>query len=98
MTRADLIITAEGRFDEQSLAGKAVGSVLRLRQTHAPRTPLVVIAARGRDARSLLEPFEGVRFVTAVPESIPDEAGFEHAGRYVRNAAARALRALIRDG
>lgn len=44
LTRAQLIITGEGRFDESSLHGKVVGNVLTLAQRHA--VPVALIAGQ----------------------------------------------------
>jgi glycerate kinase len=44
LRRADLVVTGEGTFDEQSLRGKAPGAVLTLAQTHG--VPAVVLCGR----------------------------------------------------
>jgi glycerate kinase len=44
---ADLVLTAEGRFDPTSMAGKVVGEVVR--RAHLARRKVVVIAAESKD-------------------------------------------------
>jgi len=44
---ADLVLTAEGRFDATSMAGKVVGEIVR--RAHTARRKVVVVAAEARD-------------------------------------------------
>nr|WP_286980181.1 glycerate kinase [Corynebacterium sp. UBA5992] len=41
---ADLVVTGEGRFDEQSTTGKVVGTIAQLCATSTPPTPLGIVA------------------------------------------------------
>lgn len=60
---ADLVLTAEGRFDATSMAGKVVGEVVRRAQT--ARRKVVVVAAEARDMTGVHVVDGGGRRLTA---------------------------------
>jgi glycerate kinase len=68
---ADVVITGEGRFDWQSLRGKAVSGVLRL----APGAVILAgaVALQGHAAYSLLD-FCGQRALTEPAAALADLA------------------------
>jgi glycerate kinase len=96
--RCDLIVTGEGRLDEQSAMGKVVGAVLE--QAIQAQKPLLILcgqvtpAARaGLAARPL--PLR----VGALCDRIPDVAEAQRqAGRYLEQMAAQELRDFLEQG
>ena len=85
---ADAVVTAEGRLDATSLAGKVVGGVLRL----AGRTTTVVVLAGSADeptARGLRA--SGVAVATLRALARDDEESFSAAPRLLRQATAQVM-------
>jgi glycerate kinase len=83
---ADVLITGEGSFDEQSLLGKTTGNALSRAQAHGVRR--VVIAGRVSEAPGFPPPGCEVVSLTAIAGSIL--AAMNNPGRWVEQAAARA--------
>ncbi|HJP65698.1 MAG TPA: glycerate kinase [Actinomycetota bacterium] len=79
MTRADVAVTGEGRFDEQSLHGKVPAGVLRLAQEH--RVPAVVVCGEAETT------VEGVP-VKSLAERFGPEAAMDRAGPLLADLAA----------
>jgi len=93
IARADLVLTGEGSFDQQSLHGKVVAGVARL--ARATGTPCIVLAGR-----VTLPPSELQAAGIAAAYSASEEAGSEAASiaepaRYLSGLAARVSR-LVR--
>jgi glycerate kinase len=92
---AALVFTAEGRLDEQTAYGKAVGAVAAAAQRHG--VPVIVLAgglAPGYDALYA----RGVSAVVPLPDGpLTLDEGMARAGELVTAAAERAMR-LIRVG
>ncbi len=89
IANADLVVTGEGSFDEQSMHGKVVAEVARLARKH--QKPCAVIAGRVDDA--YLDP--KASGVAAVMEASPRHASVEeisqHSKAWLEEAAARFL-------
>jgi glycerate 2-kinase len=89
---ADLVITGEGRLDDQTGAGKAMAGVLRRAQAHGVRVAAVVGSVEGDPTR-----FKGAdRFCdvrTLVEGTVTVETAIRDAARLIRMRAAQ----LIRD-
>jgi glycerate kinase len=95
LTTADLVITAEGHLDRQTLRGKSVGTVAATAQAHG--VPVVVVAGGvSEDEHALYE--MGIAAIVPLPtEPMTLAEAMQMAAPLVRRAAERALR-LIRLG
>jgi len=88
---ADLVVTGEGSWDEQSLEGKAPAEVLRRARARGVAT--AVVAGRVGD-RNGLEAF-GVRSVIALTDLVGDaQTAMRQASRLLEQAGAQLGRAL----
>lgn len=98
---ADLVITGEGRFDEQSLHGKVAWQVAALARKHGK--PCAVIA--GRVENGVLDPAASglIAVVEASPKDVTDDEIRTHSRAWLAEAAARFLSSfetspIFRDG
>jgi glycerate 2-kinase len=93
----DLVITGEGRLDDQTASGKAMAGVLRRAQTHGVRVAAVVGSVEGDPTR-----FKGAdRFceVRALVEgTVTVEAAIRDAAKLTRMRAAQLIRDLFTGG
>jgi len=89
MAGADLVVTGEGKFDEQSLHGKAPGAVLRLATELG--VPAIVLCGRA-DAKA-----EGVR-VASLTERFGANEAEERAGPLLEQLAAEEIEEFVRRG
>ena len=71
IANADIVITGEGRLDEQSLEGKAPAGVARLAREAGKR--VFAIAGSASDAPAVRAPFDGVA-VLARPPITPEQS------------------------
>ena len=71
IAKADVVITGEGRLDEQSLEGKAPAGVARLAREAGK--PVFAIAGSASDAPAVRAPFDAV-LVLARPPTTPAES------------------------
>ncbi|GAB6903951.1 glycerate kinase [Kineosporia succinea] len=86
LAAADLVVTGEGSWDEQSLQGKAPAEVLR--RAHAAGVPAAIVAGRVTGREGL--PELGVRSVTALVDLVDDPAvAMRDAERLLEDAGAR---------
>lgn len=92
---ADIIITGEGRFDMQSLDGKAVGSLIELAREFAPNAPVLVLAARVDKHAAAVLRGSGVVVGKAFAEGVGDNQGIANAAAFLEQAAAREMRTRI---
>ncbi len=90
---ADLVITGEGRADEQTLAGKAAMGVATLARPR--RTPVILLAGGLGTGAEALDAAMALSLVQPIPDR-PMELGAAMADteRLVANAAARMARAI----
>ncbi|NCD21076.1 MAG: hypothetical protein EOL89_14055, partial [Actinobacteria bacterium] len=92
---ADLVITGEGSFDSQSLAGKVPAGVAAI--AHAAGVPTAVLAGRVAaelDPRHLAE-LGIVRALAITPPGTPLPEAFAHAGANLAAAAERLMREWV---
>ena len=92
--RSDLVVTGEGRFDEQSTMGKVVGVVLQ--QARAAQKPLLILCGQASPAArtDLAVESHPIR-VGALCDWIPDVAEAQRqASHYLEQLAAQELRAF----
>ncbi|HEY8171505.1 MAG TPA: glycerate kinase [Dehalococcoidia bacterium] len=92
VAEADLVITGEGKLDEQSAHGKTVGGIASMARRHGK--PVVAIA--GVAAPEARGGFDAVVALTDDGTSI--EAAMRDAHDGVANATERALRAVMKGG
>jgi glycerate kinase len=85
---ADILITGEGRFDDQSLRGKVVGHVLSLALERG--VPVVVVAGSATDGRHR----EGVQVCTLVEVAGNVEAAKAHPQRWLHECGRRLAQAV----
>jgi glycerate kinase len=93
--QADLVITAEGQIDEQTMYGKSVGAIARLaKQHHVP-----VIALAGSLSLNHHAVYDlGIDAISVLPSGpMSLEAAMGQAGRLLAGATERAMR-LVRVG
>ena len=93
--QADLVITAEGQIDGQTMFGKSVGAIARLAKQH--HIPVIALAGSLRaDYRTVYE--LGIDAINALPSSpMSLDYAMEHAALLLSEATERALR-LVRIG
>ncbi len=82
---ADLVITAEGSLDAQTLEGKTPHGVSQLARKH--RKPVYALAGRLADEEILLPHFDGIASLVNAPMTI--EEAIANAPKLLENAAAR---------
>jgi glycerate 2-kinase len=92
ISRADLVITAEGQIDAQTAYGKSVGAVAAL----AKRYALPVLALAGGLGDNYQAVYDlGVDAVAVLPSKpMTLEYAMEHAAQLAADATERALRLL----
>jgi glycerate 2-kinase len=94
---ADLVITGEGRLDDQTSSGKAMAGVLRRAQARAVRVAAVVGSVEGDPARFMgADRFCEVRAL--VEGTMTVEAAIRDAARLIRMRAAQLMRDLHTGG
>lgn len=93
LAAADLVITGEGSFDEQSLQGKVVAGIATMARRH--ETPCHVLAGRvtGIDQPTLVD--HGIASATAItPSGTPLEVALAEAEQNLQRAAEVLVRGL----
>jgi len=90
---ADVLITGEGRIDEQTFFGKVIQGVCRLAKRHG--VPVIALAGEvAHDSERLLE--EGIAAAfSIVPGPISVEQAMQDAGPLLQEAAERVTRLLL---
>ncbi len=91
---AGLVLTGEGRLDAQTAFGKTAAGVARMARAHGK--PVAAVAGSidpGYDARGAFDAAE-----VATPAGMPLDKAMRDAASLVRDAAARAVRALVSPG
>jgi len=90
---ADVLITGEGRIDEQTFFGKVIQGVCRLAKRHG--VPVIVLAGEvAHDSERLLE--EGIEAAfSIVPGPISVQQAMQDAGPLLQEAAERVTRLLL---
>jgi glycerate kinase len=84
---ADLVITGEGRFDDSSMAGKVVDTVIQLaRDAHVP---VAIICGQATDSAKENARAEGIELVELVDIAPSLEAELTDPAKYLRAAGAR---------
>lgn len=91
ISAADLVITAEGSLDHQTLEGKTPHGVSRLARKY--NLPVYAIAGRLADEDLLHEHFEGIASIVNAPMTL-DEA-IANAPTLLENAATRLAHTLV---
>jgi glycerate kinase len=89
MERADLVVTGEGMFDEQSLHGKAPAGVLRVAEEF--RVPAVVLCGQKRADL-------GSARVVALADRYGLEPAMERTGMLLQDLAAEVAAQVRREG
>ena len=89
VAEADVVVTGEGSFDQQSLRGKVAAGIRRVAAEH--RVPLVLLCGQ-----ALIEPPPGVR-VEALADRFGIEAAMARPGELLRRLAAEVAEALERE-
>lgn len=94
LSGADLVITGEGSFDDQSLRGKVPFEVIKA--AHSRGIPVwVVCGVNGMSSKSALEEW-GIRHVSALSEREPDrEKSIAHAAELLQKVGAEIGRSLL---
>ena len=82
---ADLVVTAEGSLDAQSLEGKTPHGVSQLARKH--HKPVYALAGRLADEETLLPHFDGIASLVNAPMTL--EEAITNAPKLLENAAAR---------
>lgn len=90
IAKADLVITAEGSLDSQTLEGKTPYGVARLARRHG--VPAYALAGRLADEELLHEHFQGIASITNAPMSL--EQAIADAPRLLELAATRLAHTL----
>ena len=92
LKEADLIITGEGKIDDQSTRGKATGTIALLGQ--ARHIPVVAIVGRNelpeRDAKRI-----GLTEIISIGENLPEEESIERVISLIEDAAERLMKTLL---
>jgi glycerate kinase len=90
---ADVLITGEGRIDEQTFFGKVIQGVCRLAKRHG--VPVIVLAGEvAHDSERLLE--EGIEAAFSIaPGPISLDKAMQDAGPLLQEAAERVTRLLL---
>lgn len=96
LRRCDLLITGEGRFDEQSLHGKVVGSLATAARAHG--VPVLVLAGQVALSRAAQQQ-AGVREAYALSDHAGSvQRAIDDAAAQLRGLAARVAGELLSDG
>lgn len=90
---ADLVITGEGRIDEQTACGKTIGGVLR--RSVAAGVPVIAIAGSVSGDLSVLRAAGLVDVLSLVSETVSVEYAIAHAAEMIEAAVTSALPALM---
>jgi len=86
----DLVITGEGKLDEQSLSGKGPFGLARLAKKHG--VPTIALAGAVDHSDQLFEAFDGI--VPLAPGPMSEEESVADAARHLERAAFRAAHLL----
>lgn len=86
----DLIVTAEGRLDQQTLHGKVPSGILKLARRH--HKPVIAFGGTLENEDLLLDSFSGLVTLPAGPISLTKS--IDNASELLENAAARTARLL----
>ncbi len=97
LSRADVVITGEGRLDQASLRGKAVGEVLR-RAAARGLPPVVLTGSVEPSVRAQLEGQGVLLLTTSAPDGAVAGLTAERALSELRSAAAKACLQLPASG
>lgn len=89
---ADLVVTAEGSLDAQTLEGKTPHGVSQLARKH--RKPVYALAGRIADEETLLPHFDGIASLVSAPMTL--EEAIANAPKLLENAAARLAHTIRR--
>ncbi len=92
ISRADLMLTGEGRLDSQTAYGKTVAGVAAMARAHGKRVGIVAGSITGEADRSSYD-----AVVAATPAGVPIEDAMRRAPELVRAAAARAIQMLLTE-
>jgi glycerate kinase len=85
IANADLVVTAEGSLDAQTLEGKTPHGVSQLARKH--HKPVYALAGRLADEETLLPHFDGIASLVNAPMTL--EEAIANAPKLLENAAAR---------
>jgi glycerate kinase len=85
IANADLVVTAEGSLDAQTLEGKTPYGVSQLARKH--RKPIYALAGRIADVEILMTHFDGIASLVNAPMTL--EEAIANAPKLLENAAAR---------
>ncbi len=91
VAQADIVITGEGRLDDQTAFGKTAAGVAHLAKKHHKPAGVVAGSVRG-DLDAARSPFDAVE--AAAPRGMSVEEAMRRAPELVRDAAGRICRAL----
>ncbi|HEY9008315.1 MAG TPA: glycerate kinase [Ohtaekwangia sp.] len=90
---ADLIITGEGKIDEQTLHGKVVNGVAKLARKH--HKPLVAIAGKSELTPQQTEELGIRKIITIANASTPEEQAMQNAGSLLKKRILNDLKPFL---
>lgn len=86
----DLVITGEGRFDEQSFYGKGPGAIVELASKHM--IPTIILAGGYRNIKSS---YKNVSLFSIVPYPCKLQSSFNNAANWLQDSALNAVKLFI---